>query len=203
MTHYIVGIEDKAPLRESFNATFAGAIRSLERQKKISAGSYAVETHESPLECIRSLSFRNKMGLGGDKSLSTIVADYVMVNNRSPVDKDTRPSLYLLHEQSKRDPAVLAQVPLIIVYSGKPAEEIIFDSSFILFTDLANQYPAATPVIGYRGKTGDLQGDVIDLFGIIQSVDLAVKAAGSVDNFRCVNHKTVSNTKYILKNFRF
>ena len=200
MTHYIVGIEDKKPLREAFNATFEGALKSFQRMKQISVGAYAVEGHEFPLGAVSSLLSRNARETG---SLSTVVADFVMVNSLSPVSKDTRPSLYLLHDQFTKDVDTFARVPLIIVYSGKPAGEITSDQSFRNWVESAQKGPVYTPAIGYRGKTGDIQGDIIDLFKIVRGVDAGVKAAGSVDAYRVQLHERARSARYVLSGTNF
>ncbi len=200
MVHYIVGIEDKAPLREGFQRNFEGAIKSMVRRGVIQQGQYVVETHETPVECVKSLLRRN---VGEEGNLSTLVADFVMVNAQSSPARDARPSLYLLHDQFNQDMDTLAAVPLIIVYSGKPAREIVTDKAFELFVNSAGASPNSTPVIGYRGKSGDLQGDVVDIFGIVQSVDVAVQKLGSVEAFRVANHVTSRNAGYVLQNKRF
>ena len=198
MAHYIEGIEDKEALRNDFNKNFEGALRAQQRLKTISAGQFQVATYENPLACVSSLLRRNGLELN---SLSTIVADFVMVNERSGQGSAKIPSLYVLADNFAKDPSTFERVPLIIVYSGKPASEIITDPSFERWVKFAEKNPANTPAIGYRGKTGDLQDDVIDLFRLVKRGDDAIRTS-SLEEYRAQLHQEARTARYLLKNLQ-
>ncbi len=198
MTHYIEGIEDKTPLREDFTRTFTGALRAEQRARSISSGQYTVVAHEDPAKCIANLQYNNT---ANPDSLTTIIADYVMVNARTPKGTPPKPSLYVLAEQFSKQPQLFTRVPLIIMYSGKPSSEIISDPSFQQFVEFARTNPEGTPAIGYRGKSGDLQGDIIDLFRLVKRNEEGV-GLKTIGAYRTAFHTDTRAVRYVLKDLK-
>lgn len=198
MTHYIEGIEDKTVLREDFTRTFTGALRAEQRARSISSGQYTIVAHEDPAKCITNLQYNNT---ADPNSLTTIIADYVMVNAKTPQGTPQKPSLYVLADQFSKQPYFFTRVPLIIVYSGKPSQEIISDPSFQQFVDFARTNPEGTPAIGYRGKTGDLQGDIIDLFRLVKRNEQGV-GLKTIGGYRRALHTDTRAVKYVLNDLK-